>query len=52
MELKLTDIERELLRASLMDAMVHSESFTSLEKEYLQSIYHRIKDWEECNQIK
>lgn len=51
MNLTLTNIERELLRQSLMDTMVNSNNFREVEKDVLEEIYHRIKDYEDENKI-
>ncbi len=51
MKLELSDIERSLLRQSLMDTIVNSNNFASVEKDYLNEIYHRIREYEEENEI-
>jgi hypothetical protein len=42
MELKLSDLEKELVGLSIMETVVNSERFNSSEKECLEAIYHRI----------
>ena len=47
MNLQLTELERTLLRACLLDTVVNSSNFSTIEKEYLDDIYHRIHEYEE-----
>lgn len=51
MKLILTDMERELLRQSLLDVFCNSDNFVEVEKDVLIMLYHRIKDYEKENGI-
>lgn len=47
MNLELSKIEQNLLRVCLLDAVVNSEIFWEVEKDYLDGIYQRIKESQE-----
>lgn len=47
MNLILSNIEKDLLKYSIMDTIVNSKNFKTVEKEYLENIYHQINDYDE-----